>query len=88
MPSTLITSMRNPGTANFIEWWPLHPSGEQITLRNQILFLDRLVIPFQQDDPYRHIAEYKAHSGDGDPVSEWHVTRGSLQSYLTKSASA
>lgn len=86
-PSALITSMRDPASANFIEWWLMYPLGDVIAIQNQMLFMARLAGSFQENDPYRHIAGYRTHNSDGDRLSEWIVARSDLEWYLTKKAS-
>ena len=37
--SALITSVGEPGTANFVFWWPLYADGETVRVQHHVLFL-------------------------------------------------
>jgi hypothetical protein len=80
--SCLITAMYDPSIANFIVWWPLYRTGETIIVQNQILFLDRLTLPFDEDNPFRDIGDRRVKSTDGSPISEWAVELGEVQRFL------
>jgi hypothetical protein len=71
LKSCLITAMYDPKAANFIVWWPMYRAGDVVILQNQILFLDRLALPFDPLDPYRSIGDRITASEEGEAISEW-----------------
>ncbi|XVJ69128.1 MAG: hypothetical protein HEQ39_05355 [Rhizobacter sp.] len=69
--SALVVSMRDPKQANFINWWLLYPVENQVHLQNQMLLLEDLKQPFNEEDIYSFIRPYRAYSEDGEKLSEW-----------------
>lgn len=69
--SCLITSLTNPKTTNFINWWTVYHVGENLYFQNQILFMAKLVIPFDPQNPFEHIPIRKTTTEDNHPISEW-----------------
>lgn len=77
-PSALVVSMRNPQFANFVNWWLLYPMDEQIVLQNQMLVLDGLSLPFNEQKIYSFIRPYQSHNEEGEALSEWKMSRASF----------
>jgi hypothetical protein len=75
--------MRDPQTANFIQWWPLYRLDDTVHVQNQILFMDALPGPLLPHDPYVHVAERRTVSEDGSPISEWRVPVADVEHFLT-----
>ena len=80
--SCLITSMRNPKTANFIFWWLLYRVGEDIFIQNQVLLFDHLKVSFNENNPYIHIEERETVTENGIPISEWKVSIRDLKEFV------
>jgi hypothetical protein len=81
--SCLITSMRDPRSANFIQWWPLYRVDDSIYVQNQLLFFAALQGPFVPTDPYPHVSERRTRSEDGEPISEWRVRAADIEQFLS-----
>lgn len=71
--SSLITSLTDPKSANYIVWWPLYVRGSNVIVHNQLLFLDQLKQNFCIHDPYVHVPTYSNRNDDGDEIwnSSW-----------------
>jgi CdiI N-terminal domain len=78
----LITSMDDPGTAKFIEWWPMWREDSTIFFQNQLLFLDQLLEPFDPYDAARSVGVRKTTSSDGAAISQWNVHVDSIRQFL------
>ena len=72
-PSALIASIRDPKYANFINLWLLYPFGEDIALQNQMLALESLQEPFDEQKINSYIRPYLSHNEEGDTLSEWRI---------------
>jgi hypothetical protein len=86
--SCLITSMIDPGSANFIFWWTLYRSDRIVYFQNQILFLSSIAGPFDVEHPERHVRERSVRTEDGEEISEWKTSVEALQAFLQRSAGA
>ncbi len=86
--SGLITSLYDPATARFIEWWPLFRDGDVVFVQNHLLFLDKLHGPFDPNDPYRHVRERRIVNDEGVRISEWRTTVEALRRFLEEEESA
>ena len=84
--SALITSMREPTSANFIQWWPLYRVDQTVFVQHQILFMDTIPGPFRPDDWYEHVHDRRTCNEDGERLSEWRVSVGDLQAFLSGTA--
>ena len=82
--SCLITSMRDPQTANFIQWWPLYRVVDDVYLQNQILLLDQIHGAFVPSEPYAHVPERRTVNADGERISEWHIRVEDLQEFFNQ----
>jgi hypothetical protein len=80
--SCLISSMYNPTNANFIVWYPMYRVGDTVFIQNQILFLDELPLPFNENDPFSSIPERRTISDGGELLSEWSVPLEDLKTFL------
>lgn len=87
-PSCLVTSMHDPATANFIVWWPMYRVGSVVCIQNQVLFLDSLSSPFNQDDPFSQVSERVVVNEDGEKISEWVISVKDLEAFLKEEAQA
>lgn len=80
--SALITSMRDPAVAKFIEWWPMWREGQEVILHHQLFFLDKLDMPF---DPYhsdKFVGKRFSRNEDGEEISEWRVPVNAIQDFF------
>jgi len=80
--SSLITSLTDPRSANYIVWWPLYVRGSDVLVHNQLLFLDQLKQNFCINDPYTHVPPYSNRNEDGDEISEWVTTLSDIELFL------
>lgn len=80
--SCLVTSMHDPETANFIEWWPLYRIANTVFIQHHLLFLDALVIPLNPNDLFPLVPQRRTVNEDGDPISEWQVPIEDLAGFL------
>ena len=84
--SCLITSMYDPTTANFIEWWPCYRQGREIAFQNQILFMDRLEAPYDPAVPYRFVRPLTLTNAAGQRISTWRTDVQAVRTYLDDTA--
>jgi len=80
--SALVTSMYDPGAANFIVWWLLYRVNDEIRVQNQILFMDALGEGFDEQDMYRFVPSRETHTDENEPVSEWVIERRDIEAFL------
>lgn len=80
--SSLITSMYDPQTANFITWWPLYRDDQQVRVQNQLLFMDQINGLYNLANPYVHVPDRAAIDEDGNPISEWRTTIAEIEEFL------
>ena len=80
--SALITSMHDPTSAKFIEWWPMWREGKEIVFHSQLLFLSDLSEPFDISRPARHIGPRRSQNEDGGETSEWRIQADAIRSFL------
>ena len=80
--SCLITSLTDPATANFIFWWPMYSSGDEVVFQNQVLFLEQVNGPFNPANPYVHVAPRMTVAAEGAPLSEWRISKQHLARFL------
>ncbi len=80
--SCLISAMGDPGTANFIVWWPVYRVEEVIHVQNHILFLDGLAQSLDPSDPYGLVPERRIESCDGERISEWTTTLDAVRRFV------
>jgi CdiI N-terminal domain len=82
--SCVITSISDPATANFIEWWLLYPRGEKVAVQNHVLLLQDLAEPFDPQQPERHIPPLERVSDDGVVLSTWDVSVEAVNRLLSR----
>jgi hypothetical protein len=80
--SCLISSMYDPKNANFIVWYPMYRVDDTVFIQNQILFLDELPLPFDENDPFSSVPERRTTSDRGELLSEWSVPLEDLKTFL------
>lgn len=81
-PVALITQMHDPAVANWIMWWPMYPVGDRVQVRNQMLIMRDLPMPFDPDDPFRSLPPNEPPEPGEPPPSEWWVQRSDLSSWV------
>jgi hypothetical protein len=72
--SCLISSITDPGTANFIFCWPIYRDGEDVYVQSSIIFLDGLEEQFNPQEPWRYVEVRSLVDEDGNQISEWSTT--------------
>lgn len=82
--SCLITSINDPTTSTFFVWWLLYPEGQDCVLQNHLLFLDQLPAPFEISKAYEFVPARQSMSEEGEPISEWRVSKLSLENWMTR----
>lgn len=80
--SCLVTAMRDPKTATFIEVWPIYRIGDHVFFQNRILFCEQMGRSFNMKTVYAAIGDRETLSDDGAPISEWSVPYESIQEFL------
>ena len=80
--AALITSMRDPISANFIFWWILYREGDHVHVQNHVLFLCETDRTFAEADPYSSICEREVCNDEGVKLSEWTVELDHLRLWL------
>jgi hypothetical protein len=73
LKSDLVTNIYNPSTANFLFWWVLYLSGNNVYIQNHILFLNELDKPFDEGKLYDFVPDRETETEDGESVSEWKI---------------
>jgi hypothetical protein len=73
LKSALVTNIYNPSTANFLFWWVLYLSGNNVYIQNHILFLNELDKPFDEGKLYDFVPDRETETEDGESVSEWKI---------------
>ncbi len=79
--SCLLSSMRNPETAGFLDCWPLYREGRDVFVRNSLIFLDRIDGEFDVERPWRHIEARSPVNEDGHTISEWRTTMDDVRAF-------
>lgn len=69
--SAIVTSMYDPSSANFIFWWVMYLIGDNVHIQNHVLFLDELIVPFDESNIYSSIPEREIITDEGERISEW-----------------
>ena len=82
--SCLITSLTDPKTANFLDWWPIYRNQEVAVFQNHLLFLDTLPRVFTPDNPYQFIPEHRTKTDEGGEISEWTVPVKDIEEFLAQ----
>ncbi len=80
----LITSLTDPGNANFLTWWPLYRLDDRyVAIQNHLLFLNEIESKMDLRNLNRFVPEYEKYSEEGEPVSEWMTSIRDLGEFLS-----
>jgi hypothetical protein len=80
--SCLIARIKDPSKGPFVDWWLLYKEGEQVCIRNEVLFGEEYIkliglAPFTSTNCYDFIpAKGPRELSNGMQVSEWVVGLG------------
>ncbi|MEC4016972.1 hypothetical protein [Streptomyces sp. H27-D2] len=78
----MTSSITGPENSNFIFCWPLYRSGEDVYVRNSIIFLDELDGRFDPEEPENFMGARHAVNEDGDRISEWSTGLAEISRFL------
>ncbi|WP_317135412.1 hypothetical protein [Paracidovorax oryzae] len=81
-PSALITAMRDPKYARFINWWPIYPVEDHFRLHNQMLLLEGIKDNFNEQDIYINVPPYTNINIDGELLCEWRLSKSLILDFL------
>jgi len=81
-PVCLVTAMRNPVSASFIDTWAVYTEKSSVVLQNQIILCDQLDSDFLDRGTYEFVEPRETETEDGDPISEWQVPLSSVRQFL------
>jgi len=79
--SAIITRYIDLNIAPYVGWWPLYSFGENIRIREQMLFLDPIRETVTDENLFRFIPLYNTLMAEPRP-SEWSVSREDVMSFL------
>jgi hypothetical protein len=51
-------------------------------VQNQVLFMDRLPLPFDETSPFQHVGERRTLNEDGLGISEWAIDYDELKVFV------
>jgi hypothetical protein len=74
----LMTSMTDPVSSNFLVCWPMYREGEDVCVQNAIVLLDEIEGRFDPQVPWGSVGPRRGVDDDGNRVSEWATSMGSL----------
>ena len=80
--SCLMTSMTDPGNSNFLTCWPMYREGEDVYIQNALIFLDEIEENFDPAAPWDSVRPREAIDEDGNKISEWITSMGSLREFF------
>jgi hypothetical protein len=80
--SCLMTSMTDPDNSNFLICWPMYREGEDVYIQNAIIFLDEIEGAFDPEAPWSFVQPRHRIDEDGNKISEWVTTMGSLREFF------
>ncbi|MQY26876.1 hypothetical protein [Nocardia aurantia] len=80
--SCLVTAMRDPRKAHFLEIWPLYREDRMVHVQNQLLFLNELDREFDPTKPWNFIEPHSTADEDGQRISEWSVLTSHIEEFL------
>ena len=81
--SAIVTTMYNPGTANFMLWWVMYLIEDDVFIQNHMLLLCELERPFDETDLYSFVPKRKIQTEEGVPISEWSVSLSAIRDSLS-----
>ncbi|MBD9422373.1 hypothetical protein IB259_24205 [Achromobacter sp. ACM04] len=79
--AVLATSMRDPGSCNFVFCWVIYIEGERAYIQNHALFLNELPVPFIPGDINLHVSAREEINEDGRKISQWSVDVSSISEF-------
>ncbi len=82
MPACVVTGMRDPSRGTLINTWALYVDHGKAVLQNQILLCKTIRQRFNGHNFYDFIEPRETHTEDGEPISEWVVSRSSIVDFL------
>ncbi len=83
--SMLMVSMYDPQKANFLVAWPLYKIGSSVYVQNNLIFMNTLRRPFNEQRIYDFVPQRETISEDtGEPISEWQLSLDDLKTWLSK----
>jgi hypothetical protein len=68
-------------------WWTMWLEGDEVIVHEQILVPEALIEPLDPTDPYHQIGVRRAHSEDGEPISEWRLAVSDIREFVERRAS-
>jgi hypothetical protein len=81
--SCLMTSVTDPRESDFIVCWPMYRAGEVVYIQNAMIFLDETgAEDFDPAVPWRFVSPRQETDEDGNKVSEWITSMGSLREFF------
>lgn len=80
--SALMTSIHEPVQANFMVWWVMYRESNNVYIQNQLLFMENLSSPFQEENIYEHISDRETVNEDGLEISEWQTSVSEIKQWL------
>jgi hypothetical protein len=80
--SCLVTSMTDPGTTNFLVWWPVYREGEDVYIQNAIFFLGETAEALDPAAPWECVTPRCTVDEGGNKVSEWRTSMDSLREFF------
>ncbi|MFI9642420.1 hypothetical protein ACIG87_20555 [Micromonospora sp. NPDC051925] len=80
--SCLMASMLDPDTANYLFCWPLYRDGESVCVQSSMILLGELGFAFDPGRPWLSVAPHSAVDDDGNLISEWVTSMGSLRDFF------
>ena len=80
--SCLMTSMTDPVASNFLVCWPMYREGEDVYVQNAIVLLDEMEGRFDPGAPWGSVEPRRGMDDDGNRVSEWVTSMGSLREFF------
>ncbi len=80
--SCLMTSMTDPSNSNFLSCWPMYREGDNVYIQNAIVFLDEVGKDFDPEEPWRAVGPRQSIDEDGNKISEWTTSMGSLREFF------
>ena len=82
--SAVVIDMYDPNSRNIIQWWVFRSYKDIISIRNEILLLDRLEYPLSEKEIYKYIEERPKINKEGQKISEWKLNRSNLLDFYSK----
>lgn len=81
-PTCLVTEMRDPNRACFINVWPIYADSQFAVIHNQILLCDEIRGRFTGKNFYEFVNPRETVSEDGTPISEWRIPIAAIDRFI------